>query len=266
MTFLDRLEKKLPFLAVPGIIRYVVLFNALVFALQLIAPGYAEALALDRSKVFSGEIWRLFTWIFLPRTMSPVWILLFLLFLWFMGEMLEGSWGAFRTTLFYLSGWFFCTVAAVLLPGAESGTGANFFLNLSLLFAVATLQPNYQILFFFVIPMKLKVLGWISLILPGLLFMTASPAGKAAILISLANYVLFFGPAWLRERSKTSAITARRERYEKAADPSGTNLHQCAVCGRTEFTDPDLEFRVAADGREFCTEHLPSKQPKGARE
>jgi membrane associated rhomboid family serine protease len=258
MTFLNHLEKRFGFLAVPGIIRYVVLLNALVFALQLVAPGYENFLALDRAAVFSGEVWRLFTWIFIPSTTSPFWVLFFLLFLWFMGDMLEASWTPFRTTLFYISGWFFCTVAAVLLPGANIGPGANFFLNLSLLFAVATLQPNYQILFFFLIPMKLRTLGWISLILPGLMFATASPAGKAAIVISLANYALFFGPAFLRERAQRASNSMRLAKFDKARDLSEP-MHRCEVCGRTELTDPDLEFRVTADGREFCMDHLPSR-------
>ena len=34
----------------------------------------------------------------------------------------------------------------------------------------------------------------------------------------------------------------------------------CATCDRTEHDDPDLEFRVAADGEEYCKEHLPSRE------
>ena len=36
-------------------------------------------------------------------------------------------------------------------------------------------------------------------------------------------------------------------------------LHCCAQCGRTEISDPDLDFRVTAAGEEFCTEHLPAR-------
>jgi hypothetical protein len=34
-------------------------------------------------------------------------------------------------------------------------------------------------------------------------------------------------------------------------------FHACAHCQRSDLSDPTLEFRVGADGREYCTEHLP---------
>jgi len=37
-------------------------------------------------------------------------------------------------------------------------------------------------------------------------------------------------------------------------------LHRCAVCGATELTDPNLDFRVARDGEEYCMAHLPKTQ------
>jgi hypothetical protein len=42
--------------------------------------------------------------------------------------------------------------------------------------------------------------------------------------------------------------------------PEAESLHKCAVCGATELTDPNLEFRVARDGEEYCMKHLPSAQ------
>lgn len=261
---LDHLDSRFGRYAIPGLIRYVVLFNALVYVLQLLAPGYLNLLQLDVAAVYSGEVWRLFTWIFVPRTTSTLWILFALLFLWFLGDLLEASWTAFRVNLFYLSGWFFCTVAALVLPGSNLEPGANFFLNLTVLLAAATLQPNYQILFFFVIPLKLKWLAWISLLAPVLLFLGSSPAGQGAIAMSLANYALFFGPAYFRERKTQHVVAARRARFEPAATADET-LHRCVVCGRTEESAPDLEFRVARDGREYCSEHLSSADGEASR-
>jgi len=36
-------------------------------------------------------------------------------------------------------------------------------------------------------------------------------------------------------------------------------FHRCAVCGKTEREAPDLLFRVAADGHEYCSDHLSSR-------
>jgi len=255
---IEKLEKRFGRFAIPGIIRYVVFFNALVYVLQLVAPGYTASLALLPELVWSGEVWRLFTWVFLPRTLSPIWIFFALLFLWFLGDMLESSWNSFRVTLFYVCGWFLTTLAAMLLPGAGLGPGANIFLNLTVLFAVATLQPNYQILFFFVIPLKLKWLGIISAIFPLLLFFSLPPGGKVALVLSFANYLLFFGPPFFREWKLSQQTQSRRARFEASMAESDT-VHRCAECGITEVSNPDAEFRVSADGKEYCLQHLPEK-------
>lgn len=96
--------------AVPGLIRYVALLNALVFILHLLAPGYLSVLELDPHLILEGQIWRLITWIFIPETLSPFWIFFALLFLLYLGDGLEAGMGAPRLTLFYLTGVVLCTV------------------------------------------------------------------------------------------------------------------------------------------------------------
>jgi hypothetical protein len=49
----------------------------------------------------------------------------------------------------------------------------------------------------------------------------------------------------------------RRQEFRRAIMESSGAIHQCKVCGRTEHEDEDLEFRVGADGTEYCAEHLP---------
>lgn len=41
--------------------------------------------------------------------------------------------------------------------------------------------------------------------------------------------------------------------------PQGSTHHKCAVCGRTEKDDPNLEFRYCSKcegSYEYCSEHL----------
>jgi hypothetical protein len=49
----------------------------------------------------------------------------------------------------------------------------------------------------------------------------------------------------------------RRKRFNSRKDPEDSAFHTCAACDRTDVTDPQLEFRVGGDGREYCEEHLP---------
>lgn len=252
VTFLDRLERLAGRFAVTGLIRYIVALNALVYLLLLVSPGYAGMLALDRDAIFRGEVWRLVTWIFLPNTTSPIWILFYLMFTWWLGETLEGLWGSFRLNLYYAIGVIGCSLAALLF----GVSGGNFLLSLSLLFAVATLAPDEQVLLL-IIPVKLKWLALISLVYPwGLLFFTGPLGVKAMIVVCLANYLVFFGPGWVRRIREGRALVGRSRGPAQAA-PILETLHRCEACGVTEVTDPHTDFRVAPDGREYCSKHLP---------
>ncbi len=260
MTILDRLERALARFAIPGLIRYVVALNALVFVLVTLNEGYASVLTLDRAEILQGEVWRLVSWIFLPETDSFFWIFFYLLFTWWLGETLEQSWGTFRLNAYYFLGMLLC-VGSALIFGASGG---NMFLTLSLFLAVATLAPNYEILLFFILPVKLKWVALFSLILPAGVFLFGALPEKMIIAMCLGNYLLFFGPAFVRSLIDKREVRVRKARFEEASLPASETLHRCEICGANEVTEPEAEFRVAADGKEYCTLHLPSRKQGGA--
>ena len=53
-------------------------------------------LSLDRSFLLRGQVWRLVTFLFLPPSSSPLWILFNLYFYCLLGRGLEQQWGVFR--------------------------------------------------------------------------------------------------------------------------------------------------------------------------
>ena len=256
MKFLDRLESRCPWIALPGLIRFVALFNALVFILHLIAPGYESLLTLNREAILHGQIWRLATWIFIPETMSPFWIFFALLFLWFLGDGLENAFGAFRTTLFYLTGMIGCTLTALIF----GSYGANTFLNLSLLYAFATFYPEYKVLFLFIIPMRIGWLAFISVALTAIGTLGQPVAAQVALVVTLLNYLLYFWPMLLSKYRQSSFLKKGFPlKSKKESSTPVDSLHHCEVCHRTEQSDRDLHFRVTADGKEYCVEHLPTR-------
>ena len=89
MTWLDKLERRFGFLGIPGLIRIVIGFTALVWVLVYLNRGFELFLMLDPALILRGQIWRLVTYIFIPQTFSPLSMLLALWFLWFIGEGLE---------------------------------------------------------------------------------------------------------------------------------------------------------------------------------
>src|SRR5438067_8962769 len=114
MKFLDRLERRFGFIAVPGLIRAIVTLNALVFVLVVLNKDFDSYLVLDIARIRAGEVWRLVTYIFVPRMAHPLVIAVALWFLWFIGDSLERAWGAFRLTLYFLVGMIGTTLAAVV--------------------------------------------------------------------------------------------------------------------------------------------------------
>jgi membrane associated rhomboid family serine protease len=259
MKWNDSLEAKYRHLAIPGLIRMVVALNALTFALGLMNPAFTQYLTLSPALIRQGQLWRLFTFIFIPQTSSIIFLFFGLMFLWYMGDALEQAWGAFKLNLFYFCGMAGVIAAAFLFGGGASG----FFLNTSVLFAFATLFPD-EVIYLVIIPVKVKWLGLFSFACLLAVFLPAGAQVKSAFIVSFANYLLFFGPALVKNLRNSHAAAARRAEFAGKSLPEDEPLHRCIVCKETEVSNPDLDFRVSKDGNEYCTRHLPGAQPVAA--
>lgn len=248
------LGRRAPWLGTPGVLKAVVLLNALTFLLVNLEPAYAGVLALIPEKVLQGEVWRLVTYIFIPQTTSWFWVVFLLMFLWFLAGSLEETWGPLKLNVFYLIGMGGATAAAFFF-GSDS---SNTFLNMSLFFAFATIVPNYEVFLFFILRVRVKYIAYVLAGMLALQFVLLPVSAKMALIASLANYLLFFLPGfaanWRAERRDAIRIAAFRAAEEET-------VHRCRVCGRTEVSHPQLDFRVAGDGEEYCGDHLPARQP-----
>ncbi len=131
-------------------------------------------------------------------------------------------------------------------------------LIVSLFFAFARFYPEEVIYILFVLPMKIKWLAWVmgAFLLFG--FVVNGPSYRMALVAAFTNYLIFFGPEIIREARHRTEVSARHKRFESHARSEAEPLHKCAVCGATELTDPNLDFRVARDGEEYCMAHLPA--------
>ncbi len=261
MTFLDRLERRIGFIAVPGLIKVVVAFTALVYVLTYLNPEFIALLRLDPAAITRGEVWRLFTYLFIPRSIAqpgsmlgPLWVVVALWFLWFIGEGLERAWGAFRLTLYFLVGMIGTTVAAFLFGDMFSNT----MLASTLFFAFAWFYPDEVIYVFFILPMKIKWLAWVTAALLLYGFLVESNAYRVALVVATSNFFIFFGPQLFQQARHRQEVSARRRRFETQGRSDSEPLHRCATCGATELSDANLEFRVARDGEEYCMAHLPN--------
>ena len=254
--FINQLERRFGDWAIPNLTLWIVIFNVIGYILINVNPGIESALLLDANLVKKGELWRLFSYLFIPPSLHPVWIIFALFLTYTIGQGLEQEWGAFRLNLYYLIGMIGTTLVAFFfsLEGID-----NRYLNTSLLFAFATIYPNFEILLFFILPVKMKWLGWIAAAFLILGFVLGSIGTKFAILISVANYFLFFGEMII-ERIKLNRQVARSRARFKQEEPTQIEaFHTCAVCHKTDVSHPEMHFRVAQNGNEYCLDHLPAK-------
>ncbi|HVF71155.1 MAG TPA: rhomboid family intramembrane serine protease [Chthoniobacterales bacterium] len=254
MSFLDKLERRIGFIAIPGLIRAIVTLNVLVFILVYLNKGFDSYLALDIGRIRAGEVWRLVTYIFVPQMTHPLLVLIALWFLWFIGDGLERAWGPFRLTLYFIVGMIGTTLAALL----SNSQFSNQMLFTTLFFAFAHFYPDEIIYVFFILPLKIKWIAWVYAGFLLLAFVTQSNSYRLALIAALSNYLVFFGPQTIQQLRQRKEVEVRRKRFEIQSRTDDEPLHRCATCGATEASDSSLEFRVASDGEEYCLAHLPS--------
>ena len=190
VNLINYLERKLHRIRFQPFYQYIVISMATVYVLNLFLPrlNLTWQLSLIMPAVMNGQVWRLITFLVVPPSSNPLTLFLMLYFYYFLGTVLEARWGARRFFLFYAIG----TLGAIL-GALITGYGSNVYLNLSLFFAFAVLYPDYQIMLFFVVPVKMKWLALLNALFFVSSFINTSWPDRIAILFSIANLLLFFG-------------------------------------------------------------------------
>lgn len=289
--FINKLERKFGKYAIPDLIKYVIVLYCAGAAIGMLNPGiYYSYLCLDMGAVFHGQIWRLFTFLIEPYGFSRgLGMLLSILFfaiqvhLFFLfGRSLEQAWGTFRFNLYFFSGYILNILAALLLYLSPMHLEVYYsgfqYIYWSMFFAFAVINGDMQFLLYFVIPVKVK---WLA-ILDGvyMLYQVASNlfhgiqslvygypreyaalyiSSAVAIVVALANFLVFFFSTRNYKRISPKDIHRRRDFRRQTQQNTGAPRHRCAVCGRTEFDNENLDFRFCSkcEGNfEYCSDHL----------
>lgn len=84
-------------------------------------------------------------------------------------------------------------------------------------------------------------------------------ANRFVIAASLLNFAVFFLTSRNMIHMSPKQVKRRQEFRREVKKSSKITRHKCAVCGRTEESNPELEFRFCSkcDGNyEYCQEHL----------
>jgi hypothetical protein len=258
MSWINRLERRLEPYAITNLSLFIVIgqvFVLLTSMLQLIDPNQ---LILVPALVQAGEWWRPFSFIFIPPPQGPLFIAFALYLFYLYGTALERFWGALRFNLFLLTGWLLTVGLSFVAPFSQT---PNVFIAGLVFLAFARLNPDFELLLFFVLPVKVKWLALIEWLVYGYSFAVGGLSTKLAVLAAVATFLIFFAgdiALALRQSSRRQQSGASGRSHENTAS---TARHICSVCKRTEISNPELDFRYAADDQCYCSDHLPNRKP-----
>ena len=268
-NWLDKMERRFGRYAIRNLTMYLLAGYAIGYLLSFTMPQLLTYFTLEPALILKGQVWRLLSWVIIPPNDNIIFVIFMMLLYYSLGNTLESYWGAFRYNVYIFSGILFTVIGAFIVNGLIGGiTGfgslySTYYINMSIFLACASIMPDYQLLLYGIIPIKMK---WLAVLDVVLLAVDAVQGGliiRIVIIASLLNFIIFFFcNRNLRGHSPKQA--ARRKKFQKQISRlqnqyAGGAKHRCAVCGRTELDDPTLEFRYCSKcngNYEYCQEHL----------
>ncbi len=340
---MNSFKNKLRKFAIPNLTLLLIAGYVVGFMIQMVKPEFMYYLALDPYRIINRkEVWRLITWVLIPPNyiegdsmpsfMSLLFIILMLYCCYWIGTILERTWGTEKYNRFIFMGILFTVVfsficygylcivykpdviealenyKAIKLTGVGTVTdaqdylvyvmshspalgGASYFwywfstyyINISLYLVYALTFPERLIYIYFVIPIKMKWLGVVDSVYMLYLFLFCGPILRCAVAAVIINVLIFYfsnikgknlNPYQIHRRNSfnraynrgvtnsgktrnTGGVTSSTS--DVKMNPRSQTRHKCAICGKTEVSDPDMEFRYCskcAGSYEYCSTHL----------
>ena len=266
---------------IPNLMLYLCAGTAVVYLLSVLKNTtlFYEWLYFDRDLILQGQIWRLITYPLTTYRSNIFLQLMYLMCYYSLGRAMENVWGTFRFNLFYFTGVLMMDIYCMIFDCQAD----VYYLNMSLFLGYATLYPNSQFLLFFIIPIRAWIFALLDLVLVFFGLVAYPFPYNLFSVISLANYFLFFGKdvvnvlplSWrvnasrLFKKKKNYAPNGSRRSpipfpnagsYEAStASVKAPYTHKCTVCGRTDVSNPELEFRYCSRCQGYhcyCQDHI----------
>lgn len=300
---LDKLERKFGRFAIPHLMNYLIggyiIGYLLMLGSGLTGVNYLAFMEFDPYQILHAangiaipQFWRILTWVLIPPFGSGflnfIFGVIMMVFYWQLGSILERTWGTFRFNCYIFGGILFTIAGGFILYGIAGAVGGPLiaqevsrslsvfvstnYINMSIFLAFAMGFPDMTVMFWFVIPVKMKWMALIYVLFALYDIVRYSEVGwvyglTAAVVIfsSLLNFILYFVLSKSYYRV-TPRGTARRRRQpfngfrpDHDAGREKPYHHKCCICGRTDVTNPELTFRYCSKcngNYEYCQDHL----------
>lgn len=152
---------------------------------------------------------------------------------------------------------------------------STYYINISIYLAFAMTYPNDTVRLYFLIPIKMKWLGIVDIIYMGYILIVGTTGMKFAVLAAIINCLIFYianikgiaiSPKQIKRHNQfnRSYRAGQNSGYKQHGFQAGGQTqkmarHKCAICGKTDLTDPDMTFRYCSKcngNYEYCQVHL----------
>lgn len=269
LNWLNKLERKFGRYAIHNLTMYLIGGYVIGYGIAFMMPEMLGWLTLEPAYIVRGQVWRLISWVLMPPSSGLLTTVIMMLLYYQLGTALERTWGAFRYNVYIFSGILFTIlgafILAVILGFDTMGYGryfSTYYINMSIFLAFAASYPDLELLLYFVLPIKIK---WMAYVYAAYILYAVARGNwitRTAVIASLLNFILFFISS-RNLQPYTPKEQARKRKFKKQVHPhmkyANGAMHRCAVCGKTELDDPNLEFRFCSKcsgNYEYCQEHL----------
>ena len=291
-SFMSDFERRFGKYAIRNLPLIMIICYAVGYIIRYINPEFLMYLNLDPYKIIHGQVWRIVTWLLVPPNDNNLLFVLIMLFCYYsIGVSLERTWGTYKFNVYIFSGIGFMLLGAfaimiiAYISGGSLVAGiygqyvaayfSTYYINMSILLAFALTFPDATFLFMFFIPIKAKWLALIYAVLLLIEFITGNLFIRVALGTAMLNLLIFC----LTNRKGLGVKPVKMQNYVKKmrtqtsggfqrSAGGGRDLsrssgivtrHKCAICGRTEADEPDMQFRFCSkcEGNyEYCEDHL----------
>lgn len=275
MDFLTKLERKYGKFAIPNLTLILIGGFILGYLIEIFMPDGLQMLTMDPEKILHGQIYRLITWVVIPPQSVSIFVIIMLMFYYSIGRTLENAWGDFRYTVYIVSGIIFTDLGMMIAYLAMKFMGqadllntgyygvSTYYLCLSMFLAYAFMFPDYQVLLYMIIPIKVKWLGYLDIAYLIVLVLQYGMAhyypGVITIIMSVLNFIVFYFLMKGQTKMTRAQKKRKREYKQQVRQTQILTRHKCAICGQTELDNPNLEFRYCSRCKgnyEYCQNHL----------
>lgn len=275
---MSKFERKFGKYAIPNLTLVLIMCYIVGYIIQMINGTFFYYLTLDPYRILHGEVWRLFTWLVVPPDSFDLFTIIMLLFFYNIGTSMEHTMGTYRYNVYIFTGILFTIIGSFLCMGfiylMPSSVGnvpyfwalslysmifSTYYINLSVFLAFAATYPNVQVLLMFVIPVKVKWMGILDALLMVYTMIAGSIFHRFLIGAALLNFLVFYLRSKNLSYMNPKQVKRRAQFKQQVKQGMRPATHKCVICGRTEESNPELEFRFCSKcngNYEYCQEHL----------